>query len=122
MRRPISITKRRVTAITAGAIAAISIGVAPAYAIQEIGWLDCSFGASYFQVRYHRPPAAGGQRCFADAGEMNINQDWVTGFSSGNNEGWFIYAPGDGSEYRHSFARYESIDGAFGKIYELHIN
>ncbi|TDD62681.1 hypothetical protein E1263_02890 [Kribbella antibiotica] len=62
------------------------------------------------------------RRCFANVGETNINQPYVHGSSSGNNAGWFIYNPGDGSEYRHNFPKNEVKEQNYGKIYEVHIN
>ncbi|WP_165956650.1 beta/gamma crystallin domain-containing protein [Kribbella antibiotica] len=115
--------KRRLAAIAAGAVTVGVIGTVPAYAINEVNIVRCTFESGYFGVRFQEPAATlAARRCFANAGEMNINQKYVNGFSSGNNAGWFIYAPGDGSEYRHCFPKNQVIYKYYGHIYELRIN
>ncbi|WP_434447418.1 hypothetical protein [Lentzea sp. E54] len=48
--------------------------------------VSCFFESGYFVVGFPEPGATPrARRCFADAGETNINQRYVNGFSSGNN-------------------------------------
>ena len=69
-------------------------------------------GTEYFYVSYHSNEFTGGgviDRCFADAGNYDIDQNDVASFSSGNNAGHFDYDPGDGYRYRHTFSKHQQI-------------
>lgn len=114
--------KRRLVAAASAALAIGIVGATPAHATNEVNFATCIFEGGYFVVGIREPGATlGVRRCFANAGEININQKYVNGFSSGDNAGWFIYNPGDGYEYRHSFAKNEVRNKYYGTIYELHI-
>ena len=114
--------KRRFAAVVSAALTIGIIGATPAHAIDEVNIVNCFFESGYFVVGFQEPGATlGTRRCFANAGETNINQRYVNGFSSGNNAGWFIYNPGDGYEYRHYFAKNEVRNKYYATIYELHI-
>ncbi len=114
--------KRRLAAAVSAALAIGIIGATPAYAINEVNIVTCTFEGGYLVVGFQEPGATlGTRRCFANSGETNINQGYVNSFSSGNNAGWFVYNPGDGYEYRHFFPKYEVKNKYYGKIYELHI-
>ncbi|MET7638911.1 hypothetical protein [Streptomyces sp. NPDC005438] len=109
-----------VTGITAAALAASAV---PAYATHEINWAECQLGFdNYFVIGMTADNGLGTRRCFADAGDLWIDQDRVTSFDSGNNEGYFEYEPGDGGLYRHTFGKNESITKDYGIITTLHIN
>jgi hypothetical protein len=95
----------------------------PAYATSEINIVECNIvkGGDYFAI-YDDRPGPKIWRCFANAGELDVNSTNVGGFHSGNNAGWFEYEPGDGSRYRHTFGKFESIEKIYGFLAKLHIN
>ncbi|MFD4577750.1 beta/gamma crystallin domain-containing protein [Streptomyces sp. NPDC058417] len=97
----------------------------PAAAINFVDPVTCNFSFDdYFRVHFQTSSAGGTvyQLCLANAGEMNIEQRYTVRVDSGNNAGWFVYAPGDGYEYRHTFPKFENIARAWGTVYEVHIN
>ncbi|MBB4678554.1 beta/gamma crystallin domain-containing protein [Crossiella cryophila] len=113
--------------LTVLAMSAVSLGtvsVAPAFAINEIGALECNnpvWVDKYFIIGI-RNNDGGFKRCFANAGERSLDQPGVTNFSSGNNKGWFEYEPGDGSRYRHSFGKNQSKYQRYGAVVKIHID
>ncbi|WP_394939714.1 beta/gamma crystallin domain-containing protein [Psychromicrobium sp. YIM B11713] len=116
--------KKTMPLAVAGVTAALLVASAvPAYATAEVGLLPCTYDVvgEYLHFSMRNDNGTVRQRCFADSGEININETGVERFSSGNNAGWFIYAPGDGSEYRHDFGKNEAVTQNYGKVYEVHI-
>ncbi|PGH50671.1 hypothetical protein CRI70_10805 [Streptomyces sp. Ru87] len=108
--------------VTGLAATALAFSTAPAHATHEINFVECVFVGDYFTIGMTFDNGLGARRCFADAGDLWIDQDRVTSFSSGNNAGYFEYEPGDGWLYRHYFGKNESITKNYGTITTLHIN
>ncbi|MFF6836349.1 MULTISPECIES: hypothetical protein [unclassified Streptomyces] len=126
-RRPASLRRRAasVLATLAATAGLLSTGTAPASAINFVDPFTCNFSFDdYFRVHFQNSASGGTvyQLCLANAGEMNINQRYTVRVDSGNNAGWFVYAPGDGYEYRHTFPKFENIARQWGTVYEVHIN
>ncbi len=104
-----------------------------ASAIKEIGFGPC-FGdtqvpgkGQYFTLgEKTSTDTAVYFKCWADAGETDIDFGPIVTFSSGNNDGFFEYEPGDGSRYRHSFSRGVKNDDnngrGWGAAVKIHIN
>lgn len=114
---------------TARALALIASFLPAAFAIHEVGIADCQLDLSenYFVVNYQQ--ITGGRvfaRCFADAGDISIIQDFTVSYIAGNNAGYFEYEPGDGSRYRHDFVAGSTIEtnggNGYGDFSSLHIN
>jgi hypothetical protein len=100
------------------------MGASPAFAVNEINIVECNFAgphSGYFVIQDNN---AGPKiyRCFANAGQMDVNSTHFGGFFSGDNAGWFEYEPGDGWRYRHYFAKFEEVDRNYNYLGTLHIN
>jgi len=119
-------SKKRTAVFAALATAAITVaGATPAFATNEINFAECQFvrGQGYFSFHGQAvPPFPPVYRCWANAGDVNVDSEYVWGFSSGDNAGWFEYEPGDGSRYRHYFGKWESNEYHYGYVGPLHIN
>lgn len=116
--------KWRATLVVAASTAALLCGAVPAHATNEVNIFECQvdFGGQYFHLGIRNSNGTGTNRCFANAGDLNIGQGGVENFSSGNNAGYFDYEPGDGWIYRHTFGKHESKTQAYGLVTNLHIN
>ncbi|MFJ9948293.1 beta/gamma crystallin domain-containing protein [Kitasatospora sp. NPDC091207] len=114
--------KRRVAVAAGFAVMALAGTIVPAHATNEINFAECLFVGDYFTIGITADNGLGSKRCFANAGDLWIDQSRVTSFSSGNNAGYFEYEPGDGSLYRHSFGKNESLTKNYGTVTTLHIN
>lgn len=111
--------------VTAAAMLVGTLSAAPALATNEINFAECNnpvWVDDYFIIGVTGSNGTGFRRCFANAGDLTIGQDGVTSFNSGNNAGFFEYEPGDGSRYRHTFNKGETITKNYGYIDNLHIN
>lgn len=104
------------------AIALAVITVPAAYATNEVNFVECLFNGEYFTIGMTWDNGLGSRRCFANRGDLWIDQGRVTGFSSGNNAGWFDYEPGDGWLYRHYFKKWENWTANYITITTLHID
>ncbi|RJQ75486.1 hypothetical protein D5S17_20820 [Pseudonocardiaceae bacterium YIM PH 21723] len=100
----------------------IALGAAPAYAIYEVNIVECNFEQSDYFVIYDNQGGPKIHRCFAQAGQLDVNSTHVGGFHAGNNAGWFEYEPGDGSRYRHTFGKGDKVDHNYSFLGTLHID
>jgi hypothetical protein len=115
--------KTRAAVFVAVVVTALGIGAAPAYATNAINPIECVFDSSYqyFHLGIRNDNGTGTQRCFANAGEIDVNQPGVENFRSGNNAGWFDYNPGDGFR-RHTFAKWEGYQMNPSFVSRIHID
>ncbi|MFF0146349.1 beta/gamma crystallin [Amycolatopsis sulphurea] len=116
--------KTRAAAVVVALVATtLGIGAAPAFASREINFIECSFDYKneYFHLGIRNWNGTGTDRCFANAGEITLNQGGVENFRSGNNAGWFEYNPGDGPR-RHTFAKWEGFRMNPSLVTRIHIN
>lgn len=121
--------KWRHFAVISAIMSAVLVGGAvPAYATNQVGFMDCwadQFAGHYFRMNIHNPQGNGFTVCYANAGDIDIpsySPGTTESFSSGNNAGYFDYEPGDGSRYRHTFGKGESKFQHYGQVVHLHIN
>lgn len=114
--------RQRAGVVAAVSAAVVAIGAAPAHAINEVNFVECLFNGEYFTLGVQNPNGTGLRRCFANAGDLNVDISGVGSFSSGNNAGYFEYEPGDGWLYRHTFPKWESITRNYGTVTHIHIN
>ncbi|MFE1317972.1 beta/gamma crystallin domain-containing protein [Kitasatospora phosalacinea] len=114
--------KRRIAVAVGAAVLALTAGAVPAHATNEVNFVECLFVGDYFTLGITNDNGTGFRRCFANAGDIWIDQSSVTSFSSGNNAGYFEYEPGDGYLYRHYFGKNEALTRNYRTITTLHIN
>ncbi|KFH43188.1 hypothetical protein ACRE_060750 [Hapsidospora chrysogenum ATCC 11550] len=120
----------RITAASVLAVAATYLQSVSA--IKEIDLFSC-FGDTqvginkYFSLGTRAPTDSRVIfRCWADAGETNIDVGNVVTYNSGNNAGFLEYEPGDGWLYRHNFGKNvwnNTRNGkGWGAVVKIHIN
>ncbi|MDT5042833.1 MAG: hypothetical protein QOE51_3818 [Actinoplanes sp.] len=114
--------KRRLGVVAASVAAVLAFGAAPAYAANEVNFVECFFVGGYLVFGGHNSNGTGFRRCFANAGDLNVDFGGIDNYTSGNNAGYFEYEPGDGWRYRHTFPKGENITQNFGEIVSIHIN
>ncbi|MFB7944279.1 beta/gamma crystallin domain-containing protein [Kitasatospora phosalacinea] len=114
--------KRRIAVAVGAAVLSLTAGAVPAHATNEVNFVECLFVGDYFTLGITNDNGTGFRRCFANAGDIWIDQSSVTSFSSGNNAGYFEYEPGDGYLYRHYFGKNEALTRNYRTITTLHIN
>jgi hypothetical protein len=121
----------RITAASLLAVAATYLQSVSA--IREIDFASCfgdtqiPFGNQYFAIGSKKSTdTAVYFRCWAEAGETDIDISNIVTYNSGNNAGFFEYEPGDGWKYRHSFGKgvvNNNRDGkGWGAVVKIHID
>ncbi|TDD58803.1 hypothetical protein E1263_17610 [Kribbella antibiotica] len=115
--------KLRTAAIT-GLVATGIVGLTatPAFAINGVNFAECQWNHGQYLAFHDVPAGPQVWVCYANAGQMWIDQGPVGGFNAGNNSGWFEYEPGDGWLYRHTFNKWDKIDKKYGQVTTIHIN
>nr|WHI95072.1 hypothetical protein [Calcarisporium cordycipiticola] len=97
----------------------------PIQAVEVVNPFNCAVESGFLLIAT-KSSSRGAAICYANSGDLDVELYDVSYFSSGNNAGFFEYAPGDGYWYQHSFGKQDQFNDNGGKgwglIGKIHID